>query len=81
MLNVLNSGELLKSHTGLFIPDSYYILERRYLLAQVKQYLIYIYKKQNFIHEVFQRSLKNFPNLKRYVNCKWKRIDVQIATL
>ena len=22
MLNVLNSGELLKSHTGLFIPDS-----------------------------------------------------------
>ena len=45
MLNVLNSGELLKSQTGLFIPDSYYILERRYLVAQVKQYLIYIYKK------------------------------------
>lgn len=53
ILNVLNSGEFVKSHLNCFIPDS--PCHEQYLVVPVGQYLICIYKKDNLTHEVFQR--------------------------
>ena len=51
MLNVPNSGEFLKSHLHRFIPES--------SIEAIFSSSIKAVPKDNFIHEVFQRSLKN----------------------
>ena len=64
MLNVLNSGELLKSHTGLFIPDS----SRKAIFSSSSKAVPYIHIQEIKLHpRSFSEILKK---LKRYVNCK-----------